>query len=80
MDRARRLNPFARRDSRSRNELATYRVLTLASWAVAVAVSVLYAWRKPHSWGGHHAHRIGRQNYLHPTAFTLNMIVVYVYW
>ncbi|CAK7224994.1 hypothetical protein SCUCBS95973_005708 [Sporothrix curviconia] len=74
-----RLNPFARRESRSRSELATYRVLSLASWALSVAVSVYYAVRSPHGWG-HHAHRISWQNHLHPTAFSLNMIIVYVYW
>ncbi|CAK7222546.1 hypothetical protein SBRCBS47491_004900 [Sporothrix bragantina] len=74
-----RLNPFARRETRSRSELATYRVLTLASWALSVAVSVYYAVRSPHGWG-HHAHRISWQNHLHPTAFSLNMIIVYVYW
>ncbi|CAK7199732.1 hypothetical protein SEUCBS139899_002415 [Sporothrix eucalyptigena] len=74
-----RLNPFVRRDSRTRSELATYRVLTLASWALSVAVSVYYSVKSPHGWG-HHAHRIAAQNRLHPTAFSLNMIIVYVYW
>jgi hypothetical protein len=74
-----RYNPFSRRESRSRSELATYRVLTLATWALAVAVSVYYSVRSPHGWG-HNAHRIAVQNRLHPTAFSLNMIIVYVYF
>ena len=52
-----RLNPFSRRETRTRSELATYRVLTLASWALAVAVSVYYSVKSPHGWG-HNAHRI----------------------
>ncbi|KIH88870.1 hypothetical protein SPBR_07704 [Sporothrix brasiliensis 5110] len=74
-----RLNPFSRQESRTRSELATYRVLTLASWALSVAVSVYYSVRSPHGWG-HNAHRIARQNHLHPSAFSLNMVIVYVYF
>ncbi|OAA57030.1 histone deacetylase [Niveomyces insectorum RCEF 264] len=73
-------NPFARRETRSRRELAAFRLLALASWALAVAVSVYFAVRAPPRSWGHHAHRIADQNRRHPTAFSLHMVVVYVYW
>ncbi|EFX05992.1 histone deacetylase [Grosmannia clavigera kw1407] len=70
-------NPFAYRDVRSHRELVSYRVLTLASWALAVALSIYYSVRSPH---GHGSHRIADQNHRHLTGFTLNMVIVYVYW
>lgn len=71
------INPFAYREARSRRELASYRVLTLASWALAMGLSIYYAVRGP---GDGHGGRIADQNRDHPTGFTLNMVIVYIYW
>ncbi|KAL2754345.1 hypothetical protein ACRALDRAFT_1063212 [Sodiomyces alcalophilus JCM 7366] len=79
MDRVHAWNPFAKREAHSTVSINTYRVLTIASWLLALIVSVYYVYNDPQD--GHTIRRrIWDQNDLHRTAFTLNSIIVDVYW
>ncbi|KAL1836480.1 hypothetical protein VTJ49DRAFT_5082 [Mycothermus thermophilus] len=74
------INPFARRESHGAAAILWYRLLTVVSWALAVAVTVYHTFEAPH---GHHKHpgrTIWDQNRAHPSGFTLNSIIASVYW
>jgi len=69
-----------REEFSSRNLLA-YKILTVLSWLILVIVGVYYTFDKPHDKHKHyHNHTIWGQNNHHPTPFSLNSIVVSIYW
>ncbi|KYK59530.1 uncharacterized protein DCS_00660 [Drechmeria coniospora] len=72
-------NPFARRESHSTGSIVAYKVLTILTWLLAVVSSVYYVVYEPHD-GFHVRRRIWDQNYLYPSAFTMNHILGNVYW
>ena len=73
------MNPFSKRDSHSRDAVVTYKVLTLVSWLVAVIPSIYYVFEAPND--GVNAHfTIWDQNRLHHSGFTLNSVIVSIYW
>jgi len=73
------VNPFAKRESHSTQSITTYKVLTILSWILSVVVSVYYVVYEPTD-GFHIRRRIWDQNYLYPTAFTMNSTIADIYW
>lgn len=72
-------NPFSRRESHSSESIVVYKVLTILSWLLSVVVSVYYTVNEPHD-GFTIRNRIWDQNYLYPSAFTLNSTLADIYW
>lgn len=73
------MNPFAKRDSHSKNAVITYKILTIVTWLLSVIVSIYYTFDYPRD-GVYLRKRIWDQNYLYPTGFTLNHMVTSLYW
>ena len=73
------MNPFVKRDSHSRGAVVTYKTLTIVSWLLSVIVSVYYSLHRPHD-GVYFRRRIWDQNWAFPTGFTLNSVIVEIYW
>jgi hypothetical protein len=74
-----RFNPFSKRESHSAESLIVYKILTILTWLLSVVVSVYYTIHEPHD-GFTIRKRIWDQNYLYPSAFTLNSTLVDIYW
>jgi hypothetical protein len=72
-------NPFAKRESHGANSILTYKILTLVSWLLSVVVSVYYTTNEPHD-GFTIRKRIWDQNYLYPSAFTMNSTLADIFW
>ncbi|KAG5948793.1 hypothetical protein E4U60_000868 [Claviceps pazoutovae] len=72
-------NPFSRRDSHSGVSIFAYKIFTLLSWLLSVVVSVYYVLHAPTD-GFTIRRRIWDQNYLYPTAFTMNSVLGDIYW
>ncbi|ROW13181.1 hypothetical protein VPNG_04839 [Cytospora leucostoma] len=79
MGRFDQINPFAKRDTHDPRAVIAYKVLTFLTWAISVAFSIYYTVRSPNG-NLKHDFTIPGQNYLHPSGFTLNFILVYVYF
>ncbi|KJZ79788.1 hypothetical protein HIM_00502 [Hirsutella minnesotensis 3608] len=75
----REYNPFSKRETHSSSSILTYKVLTLLSWLLSVVVSVYYVTHEPHD-GFTIRNRIWDQNYLYPSAFTMNHVLADIYW
>lgn len=73
------MNPFAKRDSHSKTEVRTYKILTILSWLLVVITSIYYSFHAPHD-DKYKGHNIWRQNSHHPTPFSLNNAIVAIYW
>jgi hypothetical protein len=73
------VNPFGKHETHSFRSILTYKILTFLSWVLSVGVSVYYVLYEPTD-GFTIRKRIWDQNYLYPTAFTMNDIIVDVYW
>jgi hypothetical protein len=72
-------NPFSKRESHGSASITTYKVLTLLTWLLSVVVTVYYNVHAPKD--GHTIRkRIRDQNDLYPTAFSMNHIIVDIYW
>lgn len=54
-------------------------MLTLLSWLLSVVVSVYFTVHEPHD-AFTVRRRIWDQNYLYPSAFTMNHILADIYW
>lgn len=65
-----KVNPFAKRDSHSRNTVITYKILTILTWLLSLIATVYYTFEYPRD-GLYLRKRIWDQNYLYPTGFTL---------
>ncbi|KAI1499309.1 DUF1774-domain-containing protein [Biscogniauxia marginata] len=79
MERIHQINPFAKRDSHSKNTVVTYKVLTTITWLLSVVVSFYYTFNSPDD--GVWARRsIWKQNDAYHTAFRLNHIIASIYW
>jgi hypothetical protein len=76
------VNPFAKRDAQSRGSIITYQILTIVTWLMSVIVSVYYTFDYPHHgrYAHGHARRIWDVNYAYLTGFTLNYMIVSLYW
>ncbi|KAF4513696.1 hypothetical protein G6O67_000937 [Ophiocordyceps sinensis] len=72
-------NPFGKRETHSSRSILTYKILTLLSWLLAVVVSVYYTVHEPHD-GFTIRNRLWDQNYLYPSAFTMNHVLADIYW
>jgi len=79
MERFNQMNPFAKRDTHSPNAVITYKVLTLVSWLVAVISTIYYSLEAPHD-GVYAHHTIWGVNRLHHSGFSLNPVIVSIYW
>ncbi|KAI0484646.1 DUF1774-domain-containing protein [Xylariaceae sp. FL0804] len=73
------VNPFAKRDSHTKNSVIAYKVLTIVTWLLSVVVSFYYTFHSPDD-GLWHRRRIWKQNAVHPTAFRMNHIIASIYW
>lgn len=68
------VNPFAKRESHSKQQLLVYKVLTILTWILVVIVSVTCSFKSEDRrtiWG---------QNKAHPTPFSLNPFITDIYW
>lgn len=72
-------NPFAKREAHGAGSILTYKILTLLSWLLSVVVSVYYTVNEPHD-GFTIRRRIWDQNYLYPSAFTMNSTIADIFW
>jgi hypothetical protein len=72
-------NPFARRETHGAGSILTYKILTVLSWLLSVVTSVYYTTNEPHD-GFTIRKRIWDQNYLYPSAFTMNSTMADVFW
>ncbi|UKZ73635.1 hypothetical protein TrVFT333_001285 [Trichoderma virens FT-333] len=72
-------NPFSKRETHSHGSIVAYKILTLLSWLLSVVVTVYYTVDEPHD-GFTIRRRIWDQNYLYPSAFTMNHIIGDIYW
>ncbi|KAI1327120.1 DUF1774-domain-containing protein [Xylariaceae sp. FL0255] len=79
MERVHHINPFAKRDSHSKNTLITYKILTTLTWILSVVSSFYYTYHSPDD-GVWPRHRIWKQNDLYLTAFRMNHIIASIYW
>lgn len=79
MERIHDFNPFAKRESHTQVSITTYKVLTTLSWLLSLVVSAYYVFHAPTD-GFKIRKNIWDQNYLYPTAFTLNSVIVNIYW
>lgn len=79
MDRLNQINPFAKRESHHPAAVIAYKVLTLLTWALSVVVSVYYTVRSPNE-DLKHDFTIPGQNYIHLSGFTLNFVLVDIYF
>jgi len=72
-------NPFVKRESHSPRAFWAYRVLTFITWLLLVTTTFYYVCNVPtdDSLAGH---TIFGQNRAHPTPFTLNKIILSIYW
>jgi len=79
MDRLHQVNPFVKRDAHDARSLRAYKFLTIISWLLVVVASVYYAFHAPHD--DVYARRtIWGQNRHYHTAFTINSVIVSIYW
>lgn len=68
------VNPFAKRESHSKQHLLVYKVLTILTWLLVVLVSIgcsIKADDRRTIWG---------QNKANPTPFSLNPFITDIYW
>jgi len=79
MDRLHQVNPFSKRESFSRNHVLTYKILSLLSWLIVIGSNIYYTFHAPGE-GIYKKRTIHGQSRAHPTAFTLNIIFVDIYW
>jgi hypothetical protein len=85
MDRLRNANPFSKRETHSRESIITYKVLTILTWLLSVAVTVYYVFFQPETIvvdpkHHHEPQPIWYQNRTWQTGFTLNKIITSLYW
>ncbi|KAK5070240.1 hypothetical protein LTR64_002079 [Lithohypha guttulata] len=74
-------NPFAKREQFGRTNLIVYKVLTIVSWLFVVITGAYYTFNKPHEHRHHHInHTIWGQNDHRRTSFSLNSVVISIYW
>lgn len=73
------LNPFVKHDEHSRQQVLAYKILTALTWLVVAITSIYYAFARPHE-GKRPRHTIWGQNNAHHTPFTMNSIIVSIYW
>lgn len=74
-------NPFAKREEFSSRNLLAYKILTVLSWLLLVIVGVYYTFDSPHDHHRHHHnHTIWGQNNHRRTPFSLNSVIVSIYW
>lgn len=75
----RAVNPFSKRESYGRGRVITYKVLSILTWLLSVVVSVGFAVDCPRE-GLYLRKTIWDQNELYPSGFTLNPVIVSIYW
>ena len=68
------VNPFAKRESHSKQQLLVYKVLTILTWILVVIVSVACSFKSEDR------RTIWEQNKAHPTPFSLNPFITDIYW
>lgn len=74
-------NPFAKREDFTRQNLIAYKILTIISWLLLVIVGSYYTFQRPEDCKSHsHCHTIWGQNNHRLTGFSLNSVVISVYW
>ncbi|KAI0132198.1 ATP synthase F0 [Xylariales sp. AK1849] len=79
MERVHRVNPFAKRESHSKESILTYKILTTITWLVSLIVTFYYTFNSPND-GVWVKRTIWGQNYWHHTAFSLNSVIASIYW
>ncbi|KAI1339140.1 DUF1774-domain-containing protein [Xylariaceae sp. FL0016] len=79
MERLHQINPFAKRDSHTKNTIIAYKVLTTLSWVLSIVVSFYYTFHSPDD-GVWKRRRIWKQNDKYLTAFRMDHIIASIYW
>ncbi|RDL39891.1 DUF1774-domain-containing protein [Venustampulla echinocandica] len=73
-------NPFAKRESYSAQSLWTYRALSVITWLLSVIATGYYNCHSPHNDKAAYKHTIPGQNRHYATPFSLNFLIVDLYW
>lgn len=85
----RSLNPFARREEFSGQQLLVYKITTLVTYILLLVTAIYYTFHAPHEHDEHHGkhgklvvwhHTIWKQNSVHVTPYTQNSIITSIYW
>ncbi|KAI0159759.1 DUF1774-domain-containing protein [Xylariaceae sp. FL1272] len=79
MDRIHHVNPFAKRESHSKDSIITYKALTILTWLLSIVVTFYYTFHAPAD-GVWHRRTIWGQNDVWNTAFRMNHIIASIYW
>ncbi|KAI1825979.1 DUF1774-domain-containing protein [Xylaria intraflava] len=79
MERVNQINPFAKRDSHSKNSVIAYKALTIITWLLSIVVSFYYTFHSPDD-GVWSRRGIWKQNDHFRTAFRMNHIIASIYW
>ncbi|EEH38656.1 hypothetical protein PAAG_08383 [Paracoccidioides lutzii Pb01] len=77
-DRVHHYNPFAKRETHTRNALNAYRILAPLSWLLVVVVGIFYSIHKPDDVA--HGHTVWEQTQKHPTPFSQSSVVTGIFW
>ena len=59
--------------------MITYKVLTILTWLVSVVSTIYYTIHRPHD-DVLARHRIWEQNWIFVSGFTLNSVLIDIYW
>ncbi|MCJ1447563.1 MAG: hypothetical protein MMC23_008074 [Stictis urceolatum] len=78
MEHVHKINPFSKREEHGNGSLLAYKVLTFLSWLLVHIVNIHFAWNAPNDKG--RTRTIWGQNSAYPTPFSLNHVIVDIYW
>ena len=83
------VNPFARREEFSGQQLLVYKITTLVTYILLLVTAIYYTFHAPYEHDEHHGkhgklvvwhHTIWKQNSVHVTPYTQNSIITSIYW
>jgi len=72
-------NPFARRETHSKQSIITYKILTLVTWLLYVITTLYYLNHRPHD-GPYYKRTIWGQARAYGTPFNISSVFVDIYW
>ncbi|KAH8808975.1 hypothetical protein F5884DRAFT_389320 [Xylogone sp. PMI_703] len=75
-----RFNPFIKHESYSPSTLTTYKILSVLSWLLLVVTAFYYSFNTPDDDKVGWRHTIWQVNHIYLTAYSLNALIVKIYW
>ncbi|EJT78077.1 hypothetical protein GGTG_03180 [Gaeumannomyces tritici R3-111a-1] len=79
MDRLNNINPFTKRDSHTSQAVATYKILSIATWLASLLVTLYYTFNDVYD-GYHIRRRIWDINDAYLTGFRMDHLITSLYW